>query len=106
MKDYFLKILPSLKLVLIKKKTKKIEYFDTDRWYTFNFDTESVVCSRITLDCLSLFTKVIVLIVFTIGKLSKLGFKFKGADSKIEEDLAILPIKAVKIIVWQPAKYN
>ena len=57
-----------------------------------------MVCRGMTLDCLISFTKVIVLIVFTMGKLSKRAFKFKGAGSKIE-DLAIFPIKAVKIIV-------
>ena len=58
-----------------------------------------MVCSRITLPGLLSFTKVIILIVFTIGKLTKRAFKFNGAGSKIEEDLVILPIKAVKIIV-------
>ena len=58
-----------------------------------------MVCSRITLNGLPSFTKVIVCIVFAIGKLSKQAFKFKGGSSKIEEDLVILLIKGVKIIV-------
>ena len=79
------------------KNNKKIGLFDTYRWYTFNIDTEFVVCSRITLYGLLSLIKVIILIVFTIGKLPKRAFKFKEAGSKIEEDLVILPITAVQI---------
>ena len=78
------------------KNNKEI---DIDCCYTFNIDTESVVCSRITLHALLSFTAVIVLIVFTIGKLFKHAFKFKGASRKIEEDLVIFPITAVKIMM-------